>query len=162
MHFANKISTSITNNDIEEILSEIIQIDKKLENLVTLSEEEKHAIPHMGNETVSFVFNVLEKAERNPELIPEKVDLREIQKDVDLITQINKVYKPLKDLITKLEDSALLASSEAYFPSLAIFNSITNANRKNKIDSSASANFEIYAKKAARSGHSKVKHGTVA
>ena len=85
MQFANKISTSIKNNDVEEILSQINKIDKKLKNLVALSDEERQSIPHMGNATVSFVFDVLEKAERYPELIPEEVDLEEIKKDVDLI-----------------------------------------------------------------------------
>ncbi len=156
MQFANKISTSIKNNDVEEILSQINKIDKKLKNLVALSDEERQSIPHMGNATVSFVFDVLEKAKRYPELIPEEVDLEEIQKDADLIASINKVYKPLKDLIKKLEDSALVASSEAYFPALAIFNSITNANRKNKMDSRAS--FDNYPRTNSQNVQSKLKH----
>jgi hypothetical protein len=144
MQYANKISTSITRKDLDEIFSHMDQISKKLKNLVTLSEEEKSAMPHMGEETIAFVFNALEKAEMEPSLVPEKVDLDEMKKDVELISAINKIYGPLKDMVKKLEDSALLASSEAYFPALAIFNSIKNAHRKGNID--ARANFNNYPK----------------
>ncbi|MFW5759819.1 MAG: hypothetical protein ACOCXH_02430 [Cyclobacteriaceae bacterium] len=144
MQYANKISTSITRKEVDEIVSHVDQINKKLENLVKLTEEEKSAMPHMGEETIAFVFNVLEKAEKEPSLVPAKVDLDEIKKDVELISAINKIYHPLKDLVRKLEDSALIASSEAYFPALAIFNSIKNAHRKAHIDSRA--NFSNYPK----------------
>lgn len=142
MQYANKISTSITNKDVEEIISHVDQINKKLKDLVTLSEEEKRAIPHMGKETIAFVFNALEEAEMEPSLVPTKVDLDEMKKDIDLISAIDKIYQPLNKLVKKLEDSALLASSEAYFPALAIFNSIKNAHRKVNIDSRA--NFDNY------------------
>jgi hypothetical protein len=78
----------------------------------------------MGTNTIDFVLEHLEEAENNPKLVPKNVDINEIEKDVKLIRAINKILNPLKSLEKKLMDSALLAGSEAYLPSIAIYNAI--------------------------------------
>ena len=66
--------------------------------------------------------------------------LEEIKKDVNLILAIYKILDPLKKLEKKLEDSALLAGSEAYLPSIAIYNSIkAEALRKRHVPQKVSA-----------------------
>ncbi|NJN25270.1 MAG: hypothetical protein HC819_04470 [Cyclobacteriaceae bacterium] len=57
-------------------------------------------------------------------MVPADVNLGELKKDVELVNAIQKIYTPIKALSKKLNDSAILASSEAYLPSLAIYNAI--------------------------------------
>ena len=124
MEYPNLLSTSIPSKDISEILKAINFINDKLPDLVTLAEEELNSLPKTGKSTIEFVLANLKEAESNPQLIPEEVNLNEIKKDVKLIHAINKILNPLKQLEKKLEDSALLAGSEAYLPSIAIYNAM--------------------------------------
>lgn len=122
MEYPNQISTQINNKVLNEIIEAIKFINKKLPNLVTLSKEEQCALPKMQENTVDFVLGTLKEARRHPELVPKNVDMDEIVKDVELIKSIDKILKPLRSLMKKLEDSRTLASSEAYLPSIAIYN----------------------------------------
>jgi hypothetical protein len=123
---------------MKEILDALKFIDEKLCDLVRLSDEELSSLPKMKINTISFVAENLALAEINPELVPSDVDLTEIKKDIELVKSIEKILKPIKKLTKKLNDSAVLASSEAYLPSLAIYNSvkahaIRNKHRNNKV-----------------------------
>ena len=124
MKYSNQISATIPNKDIKEILEAIGFIDEKLSDLVVLTDEELSALPKMENNTISFVVENLKLAENNLELVPCDVDLNEIKKDIELVKSIDKILNPLNALSKKLKDSAVLAGSEAYLPSLAIYNAV--------------------------------------
>lgn len=124
MKYPNILSTTIPKQDIKEILDAISFINEKLPDLVTLNKEERNALPKTGESTIEFVLENLERAESKPGLVPDEVNLDEIRKDVELIRSIYKILSPLKSLEKKLEDSALLAGSEAYLPSISIYNAM--------------------------------------
>ena len=124
MIYANLISTTISKNDLKEIIEAIRFIDEKLCDLVVLSEEELSALPKMEKNTFSFVLENFKLAEANPGLVPTDVDLNELKKDIELVKSIEKVLNPLSALSKKLNHSAVLASSEAYLPSIAIYNAV--------------------------------------
>lgn len=139
MNYSNLISAKIPDKDINEILDAINFINEKLPELVTLSQEEVTALPKMGKNTIDFVTENLKEAETHPNLIPVNIDVDEIKKDVELIEAIFKIMDPLKKLEKKLEDSALLAGSEAYLPSIAIYNAmkadtILKRHKRNKVN----------------------------
>lgn len=124
MEYPNLLSTSIPKQDLDEILEAINFINDKLPDLITLNNEELDALPKTGTDTIDFVLDNLKAAEKNLDVVPKGVDLAEIKKDVKLILAIYKILNPLKKLEKKLEHSALLAGSEAYLPSIAIYNAI--------------------------------------
>ncbi|MCG8307236.1 MAG: hypothetical protein MI975_07565 [Cytophagales bacterium] len=124
MNYTNLISTSIPEKDLSEVLSAINFINDKLPELVSLSKEEAIALPKMSKNTIEFVVENLKEAETHPELVPEDIEIEEVKKDVELIKSIQKILVPLKNLEKKLEDSALIAGSEAYLPSIAIYNAM--------------------------------------
>jgi hypothetical protein len=124
MKYPNLISTSIHDKDLNEILGAINFINEKLPDLITVSELEKSTLYKTKSDTIKFVLENLKEAEKNPELVPANVDIQEIRKDMKLIQSINKILQPIHALLNKLEDSKLVAGSEAYLPSLAIYNAI--------------------------------------
>jgi hypothetical protein len=124
MNYQNKISTSISDTDVNEILAAISFIHKKLPGLVALSELELASLPKPNSDTINFLYENLKLAEESPELVPGFVDIAELKKDIALIKAINKILGPIKELVKELEDSATLAGSDAYLPSIAIYNSV--------------------------------------
>jgi len=122
--YSNLISTSISEKQIQEITSAIDRINAQLPTLVTLSNEEISSLPKVSYKNIDFIHEVLDFADTYPDLIPPHIDVQEIRKDLQLIESLTKILKPMKKLVKKLEDSTLLAGSEAYIPSLAIFNSV--------------------------------------
>lgn len=129
MEFSNSISTSIPSNVVAEVIKGINEIDKKLSGLGNLSKEEKDSLIHMDEEKEPFIMKVLEEAENNPDLVPPGFDLNELRRDVSLIKATQAILEPLKKLVQKLEDSALMAGSEAYVPSLFLYNVMKNATK---------------------------------
>ncbi len=124
MKYPNLISATISDTDVKEIIDALNFINSKLSELTTLSHEELDALPKMQRNTINFVLENLEKAKDYPEIIPEDVNVEEIKKDVELVDAINLILNPLKKIEKKLEESTLVASSEAYLPSIAIHNAI--------------------------------------
>ena len=124
MEYPNFISTTISKNDLNEILSAIGFIEEKLPDLLSLEDLEPSTMFKTKTDFVDFVYQNLKYAEKRPELVPHDVNIKEIQKDVELIKSINKILIPLKRLVEKLEDSKIIACNEAYLPSIAIYNSI--------------------------------------
>lgn len=122
--YSNLISTSISQEQINEILAAIDRINAKLPTLVSLSNEELSSLPKVSYKNIDFIHEVLDFADTYPELVPPDIDVQEILKDVKLIESLTKILIPIKKLVKKLEDSAILAGSEAYIPSLAIYNSV--------------------------------------
>lgn len=122
--YSNLISTSISKEQINEIISAIDRINAQLPTLVSLSREELSSLPKVSYENVELIHEALNFADTYPELIPPDIDVQEIRKDLMLIESLSRILKPMKQLVKKLEDSTLLAGSEAYIPSLAIYNSV--------------------------------------
>jgi len=122
--YSNFISSTISQDQINEIIAAIDRINAKLPTLVSLTNEELSSLPKVSMKNIDFIHEVLDFADTYPDLVPSHIDVLEIRKDLRLIESISKILKPMKQLVKKLEDSALLAGSEAYIPSLAIYNSV--------------------------------------
>jgi hypothetical protein len=127
MAYSNKVSTTIPKNQLKEIIKVIESIDQKLPGLATLTDEEIAALPKMNAHTETFVDECLKYSREYPNHIPSKIDVQEIKKDVMLIKSLIQINDTLTKLKKKIEDNILLASSEAYLPCIAIYNSIKTA-----------------------------------
>jgi hypothetical protein len=141
MEYPNFISTSISKNDLNEILSAVGFIEEKLPDLLSLSDLEPYTMFKTKTDFVDFVYQNLKYAEKHPELVPNDVDIKEMRKDIELIKSLDKILDPLKKLIEKLEDSKIIASNEAYLPSIAIYNAIkaNDIRKKHKSDNKVHA-----------------------
>lgn len=141
MKYSNVISTSIPQQDLKEILNAIEFVSQKMPDLKTLTPEEKMTLPKMKTNTIDFVYECLSIARQHPELVPRDVDVSEIVKDVELVQALNKILVPLKTIMREVKDSILLAESEAYLPSIAIYNAakLSHVNQKLKKRNSVKA-----------------------
>lgn len=131
MEFSNFNTSSIPSKVVAEVIQSLDNINKKLPGRAALTKEEKDALTHMDKEE-PFIMKVLHEAEANPELVPPGFDLDELRRNVELIKAAQMILDPLKKLVQKLEDSALVAGSEAYVPSLFLYNVMKSASKYSK------------------------------
>jgi hypothetical protein len=124
MSYSSRISAPISEENLREILKAIEKIKSLLPDYAGLSDEQTASLPKVGKSTIDFVYETMKLADEFPDLVPDKFEVPEIQKDLELIDSVKKVLKPLKKLVRRLEGSAVLAGSEAYLPSIAIYNAV--------------------------------------
>ena len=98
-----------------------------LPNLITLTSYQRHIIPKMGDKTLAFVSKALYYASQNPNIVPKYLNLGEYRKDVASVNQLFKIVTPLQKLTEELDDTMMMAGSEAYTASLAFYSALKTA-----------------------------------
>lgn len=130
----NKVSISIPEEELNNNVNEIIGLANSVKPyLITLSPDDRVKIPKMGEGTVRFVDKTLDYAGTNPEFMPVYVDVEELRKDVKAVKDLMRLYNPLKQLISMIDDTMMEAGSEAYIAALAYYNSVKEG-AKRKVD----------------------------
>jgi len=128
----NLVSFSIPDSDLADIKSAIATLKSKLvPHLKSLSATERMEIPKMGDKTVAFVQKACEHCEQNPDLNPPFLDVAEFKNDVSAVSAIRSIYSPLSEIVDSLNDTMLLAGSDAYAASLVFYNSVKSAQKSN-------------------------------
>lgn len=128
MEKENKISLSISEADMQAIQAAIKTLqDKLLPLLVQLDAEDRQEINKMGDKTVSFVTKAYEHALQNPDLVPSYMDLAEMKIDLDAVETLRQLGNPLGQLAQFVNDSRMLAGSEALREALAFYNAVKGA-----------------------------------
>ncbi len=85
----------------------------------------------MGDGSIPFVTDTLAYATSNPQFAPAYISVPELQKDVEAVQTLTSIFRKVEDLHRKLEDTIMLAGSEAYVAALAFYNSVKLAAKMN-------------------------------
>ena len=133
MSLSNRISSEITPEQAAAIAAAFEQLKTALAPvlLINLTNEERTAILKMGDKTLAFVSKTLEYATQNPLLVPNYIDLAEAKKDNKLAADIYGIFQQLSSILRGIEDTGMVAGSEAYEAALVIYHSIKGASRSN-------------------------------
>ena len=124
----NWVSLNISEKDLQEIKNAIQVLQSKLNpHLVGLTTDERKELPKMGDKSVVFVTKSAEYAHQNLPLVPQYVNLEELRKDIAAIEVLRQLQTPLEQLIARIDDTAMIAGSEAYKATLAFYNAIKGA-----------------------------------
>jgi hypothetical protein len=127
----NLISVEFPDADVQEIKTNILHIKGKLpQGLVTLTPEERRAYVKMGDKSIAFVEKALDTAQSFPQLLPVFVDIAEFKKDVEAVKVMKTILRQLEEITILLDDSILLAGSEALTAALSIYNVAKDAARR--------------------------------
>ncbi len=127
----NLISAELSASDLAEVKAAIETIRTKLPFLVNLTAEERQAYAKMGDKTVAFVSKALAYAKENPMLCPPYLDVAEFEKDMQLVESLDSILRPLSAITEGLDDTTMLAGSEAYAAALIFYNSVKVASKMN-------------------------------
>ncbi|PXX98886.1 hypothetical protein DF185_16050 [Marinifilum breve] len=124
----NKISFTLTDEEKTQVNDAIKVLEDILEpKLETLIPDDKRDLPKMGDKTVSFVEKSLGYGQTYPEFVPGFVDINEAQIDLDSVKTLRQFLTPLSRITNEIDDTMVLAGSEAYASSRVIYKVLKNA-----------------------------------
>jgi hypothetical protein len=137
----NEISLNIPTADKAAIAAAIQTLQEKLlPHLATLTKEDRITLPKMGDKTYAFVVKGVQYVTENPTLVPSFIDVSELKVDLEAVSLLRTYYNPLFQLAQALDDSMMLAGSEAYSSVLTFYQATKGAakmgipNAKNVYD----------------------------
>jgi hypothetical protein len=118
----NRISTSLTAKERTEALALLTTLKEKLPFLVSLTTEQRKALPKMGDRNLPFVKKALEVATQNPDFLPRSFNVDEMRKDVELFEAMYPLVVAFAQMQELLSDTYTTVGSEAYSAALQVYN----------------------------------------
>lgn len=124
----NRISFNLTDEEKTELGGAVNTLVNILEpKLKTLLPEERRELPKMGDKTVAFVEKALEFGQEYPQYMPAFIEVPEALIDFEAVKTMRNYFTQLERITNQLDDSMLLAGSEAYGSALSIYKVMKNA-----------------------------------
>ena len=131
MNSSNAVSIEIPPAVLADIHALINQAGQLLQPyLIALTPVERRELPKMADKTLSFVSKSLQFAESNPEFAPAYLDIPALHIDVKSVQDLTSLEKPLEILASKLNDTIMVAGSEAYVAGLTYYQSTKVAAKR--------------------------------
>ncbi len=117
---------------LAQVTDHVTQIQTLLQPyLLALTPEQRQILPKMKDKTVSFVSKALEYANANSQFAPAYLDVKSLADDINTVSELTPVKNPLASLSMQLNDTVMIAGSEAYVAALTFYNSVKQAARRN-------------------------------
>jgi hypothetical protein len=95
--------------------------------LLPLTPDERHDLPKMGDKTLSFVEKSKDYAHQYPQLCPSYLDIAAFDADMADATGLRTVHITARQLSDNIDDTVLVAGSEAYQSALVFYNAVKAA-----------------------------------
>ncbi len=118
----NRVSATLTPEDVEAILGAIATIKERLPFLLSMTSEESKALQRLGDRSRGFVAKALELATQHPEILPGLFDRQEMADDWELFEALYPIQKALEELTAQVSDTTAIAGSEAYGAARLVYN----------------------------------------
>lgn len=131
MSISNRVSEEIPQGVIDSVTDKLNSCRAELEPYVVgLTDEERQELFKMGNKTVATVQKVQSYLITNPELKPSYMNAVEFNKDVVVVTQLTPLQNMAYQLASDLDDTRMLAGSEALAEALIYYGSVKEASKR--------------------------------
>lgn len=105
--------------------------------LLSLTPAERHGLAKMGEKTLSFVSKAYEFADHNAQFRPSYLDMSAFQVDVTDATGLYTLANSAKQLLEAIDDTSMLAGSEAYQSALVYYNAVKQAAKQDVLGAKA-------------------------
>ena len=121
----NRSYVAIPASVITSITNSLNAIQTALAPYVTpLTLQERHDIYKMSDKSVTFVSKAHDYADSNPEFLPAFVAKDDFDIDFDNINSVGPLAKLALQVANNLNDTAMVAGSEAFLEALAYYNNV--------------------------------------
>ncbi len=127
----NQISVVIPEEVITTIMTKLQECKEDLTPyLQALTASDRSGLFKMGDKSLPTVQKVKSYAETNPEFVPGYMDKEEFLKDEAVVSQLTPIANLLEQLFSDVDDTRLLAGSEALQAALLYYGQVNEANKK--------------------------------
>jgi len=123
----NRINTTATAAQITGVKTAIQAINTNLPFLIGLTIGERIALPAINVNNKAFTEDAIMAMVNNANLVPTYLSVPNMQADLTLFSQLDELIIITKQLLERLEDTQLLAGSEAYVAALTSYKAIGGA-----------------------------------
>ena len=131
----NNVSIEFTEAELQSIREAVETLKVLLSpKLIAISPADRKKIPKMSDRTAPFVEKTIDYAKADGKFLPPYTDLREMDKDWTAVKSLLPVYRDLKQLESNLNDTLMVAGSEAFVGALSYYNSVKYGARLNVAD----------------------------
>ena len=117
----NRLSVTVDPAVITEVKTKIEEINALLPFLTGLTKEERKTLPKINRSNKVFVEDTLDSMRQNGNILPNFVQVEEVEKDYSLYNDLKVLALELAELSEKVNDTRILAGSEAYSTSLLAY-----------------------------------------
>ena len=129
----NRLSAEITDESMTAILDLVKGIETQMADVgVSLSTDEKRALPRIGPKVMEFMDKALEYAEKNPQVVPNYLDMDEFRRDMDVTKKLFNLQKHLLPVLSRVTDTLMLAGSDSYTCSRMFYHQAKTAANANQ------------------------------
>ncbi|OWP83978.1 hypothetical protein BWK59_07655 [Flavobacterium davisii] len=127
----NQISIAIPEELIESVTQKLQECKTALAPyLQGLTIEERSSLFKMGDKTVATVQKTKSYVDTNPEFVPAYMDKTEFLKDEALVTVLSPIANLASQLTTDVNDTVMLAGSEALQASMLYYGQVKEASNR--------------------------------
>ncbi|PSN20631.1 hypothetical protein C7271_01270 [filamentous cyanobacterium CCP5] len=125
------VNTTLSAQEALEIVNQLKLIREQLPFLVGLTPQERRQLPKMGRKSQTFTTRALDMAVQHVDMMPRHLDVEEARRDLALFEALNPILQAVNHLKELLEDTQMVAGSEAYAAARLAYNSakVTGKNR---------------------------------
>ncbi|WP_339924336.1 hypothetical protein [uncultured Cyclobacterium sp.] len=131
----NAVSIQFPEADLQAVKEALATLKTILgPQLIALSPSERQTVPKMSDGTLPFVEKVMDYAQSDNQFLPPYVDLQELEKDWLAVKELMPLLRDLQQLESNLNDTLMMAGSEAYVGALSYYNSVKYGAKVNAAD----------------------------
>lgn len=117
----NRINTVISDADLAAVNGAIDTIETTLSFLIGLTVEERIQLPKINVANKAFAQDAINAVVNNGNMLPAYLNTTDMQNDMNLYNQLDKIAIRIRQVLEKVDDTQMLAGSEAYVAALTAY-----------------------------------------
>lgn len=117
----NRISASLSGEQLKTVLDLIRQLEAALPFLVALTPDERKDLTRTGDASRPFIDKSLKLVQAHNQFLPRSFDVGEFAADVQLRAALETIRVRLSPLVEKLDDTTACVASDAYDAALEVY-----------------------------------------
>lgn len=117
----NRIDIVMSNEQVQAVKNAFKTIQENMPFLLGLTVDERVALPKINVSNKAFTEDAIHAIVNNAELLPSYIKVEAMKNDLNLFMQLDELTGIARQLVEKMEDTQMLAGSEAYVSALAAY-----------------------------------------